>query len=100
MGSERAFGDLEFEGVEGDAIVVSNLALFLQAENFGEINTGDGDEGCAFLFGLAGEAIVVIGDEDLAQEGIGGCDVGDARQRQFRDCQEVCVRGRLNLMPG
>ena len=64
---------------------MSDDALFLAAEDLGQVDAGDGDEGAAVLLGLDGEAGVVGGDEDVPQVGVGGGDVGDAVERQFLD---------------
>ena len=42
MGPHRAFGDLQFERPVGDAIVVSNLPLLLDAQDLVEIDAGIG----------------------------------------------------------
>ncbi len=83
MRPQRAFGDLQFQPVEGDAIVVADLALFLEAEDLGEIDAGDRDESHAFLLGLDGETRIMGGDVDVPDKGVGGLDRGDPGERQL-----------------
>ncbi len=45
MRPERTFRDLQLEAVERHAIVVADLAVFLDTEDLVEIYAGDGHEG-------------------------------------------------------
>jgi hypothetical protein len=47
MGPHRAFGDLQFQRPVGDAIVMSDLPLLLDAQDLVQIDAGDGREGRA-----------------------------------------------------
>ena len=47
MGPHQAFGDLQFQRPVGDAIVMSDLPLLLDAENLVEVDAWDGREGRA-----------------------------------------------------
>ena len=85
MRAHRAFRDLQFQRPERHAIVVADLALLLHAEDFGEINAGDRGEGRAFAGWLDGEARVVLGQIDLADEGVGLFDRRDPGGPQFLD---------------
>jgi hypothetical protein len=61
MGPHRAFGDLQFQGSVGDAIVMADLALLLDAQDFVEIDARNGREGRALAGWIDGEAGVVGG---------------------------------------
>ena len=50
--AQRARRDLQLQSVERHAIVVADLALFLNAKDLAEIDAGDRDESAALLFGL------------------------------------------------
>ena len=85
MGPHRAFGDLQFERAVGDAIVLADLPLLLDAQDLAEIDTGNGREGRAFAGRLDREAGVVGRQIDLADEGVGRLNVGYAGKREFLD---------------
>ncbi len=57
----RALRDLQLERPVGHAIVVSDLALLLNAQDLVEIDAGDRGEGGAWLRRLDGETLVVGG---------------------------------------
>jgi hypothetical protein len=71
MGPHRAFGDLQFQRSVGDAIVVSDLPLLLDAQDLVEVDAGNGGEGRALAGRIDGEAGVVGWQIDLAQAGVG-----------------------------
>ena len=48
MGPHRAFRDLELQRAVGDAIVMADLALLLDAQDLVEVDAGNGGEGRAF----------------------------------------------------
>jgi hypothetical protein len=50
------FRDLELQPAGGDAVVVSDLPLLLEAQNLVEIDAGNGREGRAFACGFDGKA--------------------------------------------
>ena len=83
MSPQRTFRDLELQSVERHAIVVADLAFVLRAQDLGQIDARDGDESASLLFGLNGEAGVVGGDVDVAQECVGGLGRRDPGQGQF-----------------
>ena len=66
-GPHRALRDLELERAVGDAIVVSDLPLLLDAQDLVEIDAGNGREGGAVACRLNREARVVGGQIDLAE---------------------------------
>ena len=78
MRAHRAFRDLELQRAVGDAIVVSDLPLLLDAQDLVEIDAWNGREGGALAGRLNREARVVGGQIDLAEEGVGRFDVGYA----------------------
>ena len=75
--------NLKFQSIERHAIVVADLPLFLNAEDFPEIHARDGHKRAAFLFGLDGEARVMRRDIHIAQKRVGGLHCGDICQGQF-----------------
>jgi len=83
VGPHRAFGDLQFQRPVGDAIVVHDLTFLLHAQDLIEIDARNGREGRAFAGRIDGEAGVMGGQIDPADEGVGGPDVGDAREPEF-----------------
>ena len=68
MRAHRAFRDLQLQRPERHAIVVADLALLLDAENLVEIDPRDRGEGRARLSLRRGEARIVLGQIDLADE--------------------------------
>ena len=85
MAAQRAFGDLQLEAVERHAVVVAGLAVFLDAENLGQIDAGNCHEGATGLACRNREAGVVGGHIDVFEEPVGGFQAGDAGQRQLLD---------------
>jgi hypothetical protein len=83
VGAHRAFGDLQLERPVGDAIVLADLPLLLDAQDLVEVDAGDRREGRALAGRIDGEAGVVSGQIDLADEGVGGLDRADPRKPQF-----------------
>ena len=77
MGAHRAFGDLQFQRAVGDAIVVADLALLLDAQDLVEVDAGNGREGRALTGRIDGEAGVVLRQIDVAEEGVGRLDRRD-----------------------
>ena len=71
MRPQRALRDLQFEPVERHAIVVADLTLFLNAQNLGQIDAGNGDEGRAFLARADAKAGIVGLDVDVLEEAVG-----------------------------
>ena len=75
-------------GVEravGDAIVMADLPLLLDAQDLVEVDAGNGREGRAFAGRQNRETGVVGGQVDLAKEGVGRLDIGYAGKREFVD---------------
>jgi hypothetical protein len=85
MRAHRTFRDLQLERLVGDAIVVADLTLLLDAQDLVEVDAGNGREGQALAGRLNGEAGVVGGQIDLADEGVGRLDIGYAGKREFLD---------------
>ena len=81
----RAFGDLQLERAVGDAIVLADLPLLLNAQDLIEIDAGNGREGRALAGRLDRETGVVGGQIDFADEGVGRLDIGYAGEREFVD---------------
>jgi hypothetical protein len=81
--AQRAFEDLEFQPVERHAIIVADLAVFLNAENLAKIDARDCNESDAILFGRNRETRIVSRYIDIPDEGVGGLDRGDPGQRQL-----------------
>ena len=77
MRAQRAFRDLQLERPVGDAIVLSDLALLLNAQDLVEIDAKDRGEARARLSRRDREARVVGGQVDVAEEGVGRLDRGD-----------------------
>ena len=69
--TQRAFGYLQLAILKRYAIVVTNDAFFLDAQSFGEVQTGRGDERAAFLFGLRREPRIMRRYISVAQPGVG-----------------------------
>src|SRR5271154_5755296 len=85
MGPHRALRDLELERAVGDAIVMADLPLLLDAQDLVEVDAGNGREGRAFAGRQNRETGVVGGQVDLANEGVGRLDIGYAGEREFVD---------------
>ena len=83
MGPHRAFGDLQFQRAVGDAIVLADLPLLLDAQDLVEIDAGNGREGRALAGGLNREAGVVFRQIAVADEGVGRLHIGYAGEPQF-----------------
>jgi hypothetical protein len=76
MRPHRALRDLELERAVGDAIVVADLSLLLDAQDLVEVDAGNGREGGAFACRRDREAGIVGGQVNLANEGVGRIDIG------------------------
>src|ERR1700722_14664327 len=85
MRANQAFRDLQLERPVGDAIVIADLPLLLDAQDLIEVDAGNGREGQALACRLNGEAGVVGGQIHLADEGVGRIDIGYACKCQFLD---------------
>jgi hypothetical protein len=83
MRAHWAFGDLELERPVGDAIVLADLALLLDAQDLVEIDARNGREGRALAGRIDGEAGVVLRQVDVRDEGVGRLDVGDGGELEF-----------------
>ena len=77
MVSMDLLGDLEAETVVADAIVTTDNAVLLDAEDLGEI-AEEGDKGGAFLGRFDGEGGVVGRNKAFDQVMIGGIDRVDS----------------------
>jgi hypothetical protein len=86
MGAHRAFGDLQLERAVGDAIVLADLALLLDAQDLVEVDAGNGREGRALTRRIDGEAGVVLRQIDVAEEGVGRLGRRDSSEPQFLRC--------------
>jgi hypothetical protein len=67
----RLFRDLQFQRPVGDAIVVADLPLLLNARDLVEIDAGNGRESRALAGRLDRKARVVGWQVNLADEGVG-----------------------------
>jgi hypothetical protein len=76
-------GELQGDALEDDDIVEADGALFLMAEDQVQIDGPQGDEGRRRVRRRQSELTVVVGDEVLAQVGVGGLD-GGGRPRGAR----------------
>ena len=85
MGPHRAFRDLELQRAVGDAIVMADLALLLDAQDLVEVDAGNGGEGRAFAGRGNRETGVVGGQVDVAKEGVRRLDIGYAGKRELLD---------------
>ena len=85
MGAHRALRNLQFQRPVGDAIVVADLPLLLNAQDLVEIDAKDGREGRAGRGRLNREARIVGGQVDLADEGVGRLDLGYAGEPELLD---------------
>jgi hypothetical protein len=82
MGPHRTFRDLQLERAVGDAIVMADLPLLLDAQDLVEIDARNGREGRALAGRIDGEA-GVVGGQDVADESVGRLDVGDAGEPEL-----------------
>ena len=83
MGPHRAFRDLQFQRPVGDAIVLADLPLLLDAQDLVEIDAGNGREGRALAGRLNRKAGVVGRQIAVADEGVGRLHIGYAGEPQF-----------------
>jgi hypothetical protein len=103
MGPHRALRDLQFQRAVGDAIVVSDLPLLLDAQDLVEVDAWNGREGGALAGRLNRKARVVGRQIDLAEEGVGRLDRGDSGEPEFlrsRSCSVPNVRSERPLAWG
>ena len=87
------FADLQADAVEGHGVIGRHRTLFLFAEDLVEIDGAEGHEG---IGRGPREGGVVVGDEALAQVGVGGVDGGDAGEAQFVD--EAILQGAVEAL--
>src|SRR6202020_753485 len=85
MRAHRGLGDLQFQRPVGDAIVMADLPLLLDAQDLVEVDARNGREGRALTRRIDGEAGVVGRQIDLAQERVGRLDVGYAGELELLD---------------
>src|SRR5271166_1119677 len=83
--AHRAFRYLQLQRAVGDAIVMADLPLLLDAQDLVEVNAGNGREGRAFAGRIDGETRVVGRQVDLADEGVRRFDIGYAGERELLD---------------
>src|ERR1700722_15773761 len=83
MRAHWAFWGLQFQRAVGDAIVLADLALLLDAQDLVEVDARDRGEGRALAGRTDGEAGVMGGQIGLADEGVGRIDVGDAGEPEL-----------------
>ena len=83
--AHRGFRDLELKRPVGDAIVVSDLPLLLDAQDLVEIDAGNGREGGVFAWGSTAKRASIGGDEDVADEGGGVLDRRDPGESELLD---------------
>ena len=72
------------QSVERHAIVVVDVAFFLNAENLAKIDARDCNESRALLFGVDGEPRIVSRDVNIPDEGVGGLRARPACVRRVR----------------
>ena len=80
MRPHRALRDLQLQRAVGDAIVMADLPLLLDAQDLVEVDAGNGREGRAFARRRNRETGVVGGQVDLANKGVrrfDRCDPGE-----------------------
>ena len=82
-GAAGLFRQLQVDTVEADGVVGRDHALGLGAEDLIEIDVAERHKGRCGIRGGPGEGGVVVGDEPLAQIGVGGRGGGDAGQAKF-----------------
>src|SRR6202142_4360038 len=85
MRPHRALRDLELERAVGDAIVMADLPLLLDAQDLVEVDAGNGGEGRAFPGRQNRETGVVGGQVDVAKEGVRRRDIGYAGEPKLVD---------------
>ena len=91
MRPHRALGDLKFQRAVGDAIVVADLPLFLDAQDLVEVDARNGGEGRTFAGRIDRETRVVGGQIAVADEGVGRRDIGYAGEpSSFAAGPEAC----------
>ena len=96
-GLARLFADLQADAVEGHGVVGRDRTLFFFAEDLLESDGAEGHECRGGIGRRPGEGGVVVGDETVAQIGVGGVDRGDAREAQFVD--EAILQGAVEAPP-
>jgi len=85
--------ELQRHALEDDDIVEANGALFLMAQDEIQVDGAERHEGRVRVRRRAGELGVVVGDEVVAQVGVGGLDGGDAGHAEFVD--ESALQGAI-----
>ena len=85
MGVQRAFRDLQLQRPVGEAIVVADLALLFDARDLVQIDARDGRARRARLGRRHGEAGVVRGQIDVAEESVSRLDRGNSGELEFLD---------------
>ena len=90
--SHRAFRELQLQGPVGDAIVLADLPLLLNAQDLAEIDARNGGEGGALAGRRNGEAGVVLRQMDVADESVGRLDRRDPGALQ---CLHQAILKRL-----
>ena len=81
--AQGTFRDLQFERAVGDAIVMADLPLLLDAQDLVEVDAGNGREGRSLARRGNRETRVVGGQIDLADEGVGRLDRRDPGKLQL-----------------
>src|SRR5271166_6433673 len=77
MRAHRTFRDLQFQLPKRHAVVVADLTLLLHAQDLVDLDARDRGEGRARLSRRHGEALIVGGQIDFADEGVGRLDRRD-----------------------
>jgi hypothetical protein len=98
MRAHRTLRDLQFQRPVGEAIVLADLALLLNAQDLVEIDARDGGEGRALAGRRDCKAGVVLRQIDVADESVGRLDAGYAGELELLD-QTILQRGEGALRP-
>ena len=93
----RLLGELQGHGLEADDIVAADDALGLVGEELIEVHrVTQRDEGAGRIGRRAGELGVVVGEELLAQVGIGGLEGGVPREPELVD--QAALEGAVEAL--